>query len=442
MTCPRPFPLVPLSWLLAVVLALLPGRVLAHPMPTTTVQLDLHAGYVAAELALPLNELQLATGWKLVNNPGALTQYGEPLRTYLARHLTLTGTDGKAWTVEIGPPTLSEAQQTATGPYQEFVVPARLTPPPGVSARDFTLQYDAIVREVRTHSILVSVRRDWERGLNNEGGNENVEVGVIRADPRTGQVPLLPVNQEQGSAWQGFVGIFTLGMRHIAEGTDHLLFLLTLLLPAPLLAVMGRHPHWGSFGGTRRSLLNIVKITTAFTVGHSLTLLLGTLRIVNVPDAPIEALIAVSILVSAIHALRPIFPGRELVIAGGFGLIHGLAFSYTLAELNLSPWQTALSLLGFNLGIEAMQLVVIAVTMPWLILLARTPLYPPVRVVGASLAALASLGWLGDRVGWSNPLGTLADGLGRVGPWALLALALLALGGFAFTRVGRARPSA
>lgn len=432
----RPVPL--LSWLLALVLTLLPGRVSAHPMPTTTVQLDLHAGYVAAELALPLNELGLATGWKLVNNPQALTQYGQPLRAYLARHLALTGTNGQAWTVEIGQPTLSPVQQTATGAYQEFVVPARLTPPPGASGRDFTLQYDAIVREVRTHSILVSVRRDWERGLNNEGGDESVEVGVIRADPRTGLVPLLPVNQEQGSTWQGFAGIFKLGMRHIAEGTDHLLFLLTLLLPAPLLVAAGR---WGRFGGTRRSLLNIVKITTAFTVGHSLTLLLGTLRIVNVPDAPIEALIAVSILVSAVHALRPVFPGRELLIAGGFGLIHGLAFSYTLAELNLSPWQTALSLLGFNLGIEAMQLVVIAVTMPWLILLAHTRLYPPVRVFGASLAVLASLGWLGDRVGWRNPLGTLADSLGAAGPWALLVLALLALTGFALSRAGRPRVS-
>lgn len=437
MNRPRPFALVPLPWLLALVLILLPGRVLAHPMPTTTVQLDLHAGYVAAELALPLNELQQATRWKLVNNPQALKQYGQPLRAYLARHLALNGTNGQAWTVEIGQPTLSSVQQTATGAYQEFVVPARLTPPAGASVRDFTLKYDAIVREVRTHSVLVSVRRDWERGLNNEGGDENVEVGVIRTDPRTGQVPLLPVNQEQGSAWEGFVGIFKLGMTHIAEGTDHLLFLLTLLLPAPLLAVMGRRPHWGAFTGTRRSLLNIVKITTAFTVGHSLTLLLGTLQIVNVPDAPIEALIAVSILVSAIHALQPIFPGRELLIAGGFGLIHGLAFSYTLAELNLSPWQTALSLLGFNLGIEAMQLIVIAVTMPWLILLAQTKLYPPVRMVGASLAVLASLGWLGDRVGWSNPLGALADGLGRVGPWALLALALLALTGFALTHKGR-----
>ncbi|PNY79409.1 hypothetical protein CVO96_19330 [Deinococcus koreensis] len=408
-------------------------------MPTTTVQLDLHDGSVSADLALPLNELQAATGWTLVNNPQALAQYGEKVRAYLASHLKAFSSAGAAWTVTLGEPTLSAAQQTAGGPYQEFVVPARLTPPTSASARTFSLQYDAIVREVPAHSVLVSVRRDWARGLNNEGGNENVEVGVIRADPRTGQVPLLPVNAQEGSAWAGFTGMFTLGIRHIAEGTDHLLFLLTLLLPAPLLVARRR---WAGFGGTRRSLLNIVKITTAFTAGHSLTLLLGTLRIVQVPDAPIEALIAFSILVSAVHALRPIFPGRELLVAGGFGLIHGLAFSYTLTELNLSPWQTALSLLGFNLGIEAMQLLVIAVTMPWLMVLAPTRLYPPVRILGATVAALASLGWLGDRLGLTNPLGALADALGTAGPWVLLGLAALAVAGAARGRTGRTPPRA
>jgi len=77
------------------------------------------------------------------------------------------------------------------------------------------------------------------------------------------------------------------------------------------------------------------------------------------------------------------------------------------------------------------------VTMPWLILLAQTRFYPPVRILAASLAVLASLGWFGDRVGWKNPLGALADGLGAAGPWALLALAIFALIGFTFTRKGR-----
>jgi HupE / UreJ protein len=113
----------------------------------------------------------------------------------------------------------------------------------------------------------------------------------------------------------GFASIFRLGMRHIAEGTDHLLFLLALLVPAPLLALGSR---WAGFAGARHSLFRILKIVTAFTIGHSVTLALAALGLVRVPSRPIEVLIAVSILVSAIHALRPLFPGREAAIAAFF----------------------------------------------------------------------------------------------------------------------------
>lgn len=157
-------------------------------------------------------------------------------------------------------------------------------------------------------------------------------------------------------AWMssaGFASIFRLGMRHIAEGTDHLLFLLVLLLPAPLLALGSR---WAGFADVRQSLLRILKVVTAFTLGHSLTLAVAALGLVRVPSRPIEVLIAVSILVSGTHALRPLFPGREAAIAALFGLIHGLAFATTLADLGLGRWERVAGILGFNLGIETMQL--------------------------------------------------------------------------------------
>ncbi|MEF2279611.1 HupE/UreJ family protein [Deinococcus sp. YIM 134068] len=422
MTLPR-IPLLP--WLLALVLALL-GRAGAHPMPTTLVQLNIHGGYVDADLDLPFNELQLATRWNLVGNANALAQYGERVRAYLREHLTVTTPGGQPWTVSVGEPEVSEAEQTATGPFQEFIVPVRLTPPAGASSRAFTVKYDAIVHQVVTHNVLVSIRQDWEGGVAPE---HPLELGVIRTDTRTGTVPPLVVEREGGGLWGGFVGLLRLGMTHIAEGTDHLLFLLVLLLPAPLLARTAlKPPRWGEFGGARRSLVNILKIVTAFTIGHSLTLLLGTFRLVELPTQPIEALIAFSILVSAVHALRPIFPGREAGVAAGFGLIHGLAFSFTLAEFDLTAGQMAVSLLGFNIGIELMQLLVIAVTMPWLILLARTSVYTPVRVVGAGVAALAALGWLGQRLlGTDNPLSLLADGLGTHAMWIIGGLAVLAV---------------
>ncbi len=195
--------------------------------------------------------------------------------------------------------------------------------------------------------------------------------------------------------FHGFAGMYRLGIRHIADGTDHLLFLLALLLPAPLLAAGSR---WAGCAGVRQSLLRIVKVVTAFTVGHSLTLFLAALGFVHVPSRPIEVLIAVSILVSALHALRPLFPGREAGIAAFFGLIHGLAFATTLGGLGLSRWERVASIFGFNLGIETMQLVVVAASLPSLILLSRTRGYSMLRIGGALFAVFASLGWIAERL--------------------------------------------
>ncbi|MGI4941572.1 MAG: HupE/UreJ family protein [Janthinobacterium lividum] len=140
-------------------------------------------------------------------------------------------------------------------------------------------------------------------------------------------------------------------MNHIAEGTDHLLFLLTLLLPAPL-CVIGR--RWATAGRPGRSILQIAKIVSAFTLGHSVTLLLGALEPVHVLEPPIEVLIAASILVSAVHAMRPLFPGREYVVAAGFGLVHGQSFAVVHSALRLDQWDMTIGIFGFNLGIQTM----------------------------------------------------------------------------------------
>ncbi len=192
-----------------------------------------------------------------------------------------------------------------------------------------------------------------------------------------------------------FPSMFRMGMRHIAEGADHLLFLLALLLPAPLLISGSR---WAGFGGVRRGLRQTLKVVTAFTIGHSITLALAAFGLVRLPSRPIEILIAVSILVSAAHALRPIFPGHEAGIAGSFGLMHGLAFAGALQNLGLG-WQARMvGILGFNLGIETMQLIVVCAVMPSLVLLSRSKIYGFVRIGGALFALVASAGWIAERL--------------------------------------------
>ncbi|HEV7836725.1 MAG TPA: HupE/UreJ family protein [Gemmatimonadaceae bacterium] len=226
-------------------------------------------------------------------------------------------------------------------------------------------------------------------------------------------------------AWSAFSSVVPLGVRHIAQGTDHLLFILVLLLPAPLVAVGGR---WTGFGGVRQGVLRLIRIVTAFTIGHSLTLAAAAGGWMHAPVKPVEVLIALSILVSAVHAIRPIFPGREAFVAAAFGLVHGLAFATLIAGYGIDPWHTTLTVLGFNVGIELMQIAVLVLTVPWLLSLARTPWYRAVRVTGAVAAGVAAIGWVGERaLGLGNPVGLVVASAAAHAPILLVALALLAV---------------
>ena len=412
-----------LKWLLGAVLLVAGQGAIAHPMPTSRVLLDLQGTGVAAEIQLPLSELQLALGQQLdvtTQLETLVARSGPALRAYLRAHVRPASYEGQPWTVTVGDLRVSAAEQTDTGPYQELIAQLWLQPPAGASRRAFVLHYDVIMHQLVTHAALVSVRQDWDTGVLAE---HPVEVGLIRLNARDNTIAPLYIEPAAGSLWRGFQSMVGLGLSHIAEGTDHLLFLLVLLLPAPLVVRAGR---WGQFGGVRYSLARLLKIVTAFTIGHSLTLLLGALGWVHLPSQPVEVLIAASILVSAVHAWRPLFPGREAWVAAGFGLVHGLAFASTLAGLHLDAGRMGLSILGFNLGIELMQLLVIALTVPWLLLLSRTPAYPAVRVGGAVLASVAALAWIAERL--SGQPNALTGLIAQVVPYALWLLGVLAVG--------------
>ena len=396
----------------------------AHPMPNSVVLLNVHANRIDAELQIPLVELQSAWGHAVNDSSeGLVERLGPQLRDYLKTHIRPQSPDGRFWTVSIGELTAHESQNPITGVYRELTAQVQLIPPAGSDVRQFMFHYDVVLHQVMTHKILVSVRQDWERGQLAE--TNPVQVGEISLDIVNNRILPLPVNLASGSVWTGFMAMIKLGNQHIAEGTDHLLFLLVLLLPAPLLVDRQR---WGQFGGVRYSLKRLLLIVTAFTIGHSITLLLGSIGWVRLPSQPVEILIAVSILVSAIHAVRPVFPGREAWVAAGVGLVHGLAFASTLANLQLDAGPMALSILGFNLGIELMQLAIILVVIPWLMLLSRTTAYTLARLSGAFLAGIAALAWLTERVsGQPNLLTKGIEVFARYAPYGLIVLALLSL---------------
>ncbi|MFF3371396.1 HupE/UreJ family protein [Streptomyces sp. NPDC002680] len=407
----------------------------AHPMPHSVVQLDVYKDSVTARLELPVGDLASASGIDLSTiKSSALSTKADAVRTYLAQHIHPTTPVGEAWRVDIGALSLGRAQQTSTGLYRELSAEAVLTPPAGADVRHFTFDYDVIVHQVITHTALVTVRQDWARGQIDDAGT--TQVGTIRVDTRTMKVPALKVDLGEGSAWRGFVAMVELGGDHILTGTDHLLFLLILLLPAPLAATSGR---WSGLVGARSALGRIGRITLAFTAGHSVALAVTALGRLDIPDWPVEAFIALSILIGAVHAIRPLFPGREALVAGVFGLGHGMAFSFVLAEMHLSAGQLVTSLLGFNLGIELVQLLLVCLALPSLLVLARLRVQPMLRLTGALLTGTAALGWLADRLGLPNPVARAADSAGSHTTPMLTALTVTALAATAWTLTTRRR---
>ncbi|MEO8005177.1 MAG: HupE/UreJ family protein [Betaproteobacteria bacterium] len=153
---------------------------------------------------------------------------------------------------------------------------------------------------------------------------------------------------EPAKASQGAGSFFPLGIEHILTGYDHLLFLIALMLR----------------GGNFRSML---KIITAFTVAHSITLALAALDLVVLPGAFVESVIALSIAYVALENLLPRHAvSRRWMVSFVFGLMHGFGFSSVLREIGLPKENLLLALLNFNLGVEVGQATIVLLAVPLL----------------------------------------------------------------------------
>ncbi|KPI02342.1 hypothetical protein OK074_5343 [Actinobacteria bacterium OK074] len=357
----------------------------AHPMSTSAVLLDVHDDLVDGEVQLPLDRLAIAVHRDLTPTTvlGADRTF---LRRYTARHIRATGRDGTAWTVALGTGSVRSIDQLP-----HLVYPLKIRPPEGQSVTDFDLRYDVVVEELLTHRVVVTVRYDTGGHTTAAGST----LGVFDWDTRSLRVP---AGSGTADPWlRGFTTAARLGIEHVGEGADHLLFLLMLLIPAPLVATGGHWRRDPRQRGTRRSVVRVVHVVSAFALGHSLTLALAAAGLVHVPSRPVETLIACSIAVSAAHALRPLVARGEVVIASGFGLVHGLAFASLIGELGLGRGAFVTTLLGFNLGIELTQLLVVALLMPSLLVLARTAVYPAFRVGVACVGLVFAVSWTLER---------------------------------------------
>lgn len=183
------------------------------------------------------------------------------------------------------------------------------------------------------------------------------------------------------------------GIWHIWIGTDHILFLLSLLLPAVLLP--GLREQQASL---RAAFVDVLKVVTAFTLAHSITLTLASLSLVSLPSRWVESAIAASVVLAALNNLYPLFRGRRPVAAFLFGLIHGFGFASVLRDLGLPQSALVSSLFGFNVGVEIGQLAIVAVFLPLAWWLRKSWFYRQLFTWGSLAIALVAAVWLVERI--------------------------------------------
>ncbi len=206
------------------------------------------------------------------------------------------------------------------------------------------------------------------------------------------------VQPSQGAS----LGRFLLeGIRHILIGADHLLFLTALLLPSVLrrrgkLKFLGLSDYEPR-GALKPAVLEVLKLVTAFTVAHSITLALSALDIVELPSRLVESTIALTVMLAALSNLWPLSEGERWGPAFALGLVHGFGFSSVLKDLGLRGSSLVAELFGFNIGVELGQLSFVAVVVPLAYFGSHFRFYPAFTRFASVVIGLFGLGWLIQR---------------------------------------------
>ena len=200
---------------------------------------------------------------------------------------------------------------------------------------------------------------------------------------------------QPAGAWETLRQYMSDGVWHIWIGYDHILFLLALLLPSVLVRQAGQWAPASRIGGAAKE---VVKVVTAFTLAHSITLSLAALGLISLPSRLVESAIAASVIVAALSNLFGAVESKRWMMAFAFGLLHGFGFASVLADLGLPKNALVLALVGFNVGVELGQLAIVAVFLPLAFWLRGTTFYRVGVLKGGSLiVALLATWWLVQR---------------------------------------------
>lgn len=278
-----------------------------------------------------------------------------------------------------------QASQHADGTYLSAQWTPACANPGSLDSADFKLRYSLIFAQDDLHRGLLKVDLP------------GLQSSALLSPER----PEASISQAENSAWR-VLGRYTIeGVWHIWIGIDHIVFLLSLLVLAPLQASRQRVTQWAPARHARPVVLDVLAVVTAFTVAHSITLGLTIMEWLTPPADWVEPAIAVSVVLAALNNLLGVNSLKRWRLAFVFGLVHGFGFANVLLDLGLPASALLVALGGFNVGVELGQLAIVLVFLPVAWLLRRTLFYRWVVVAGGSLAIVV-LGtfWTLQRVGW------------------------------------------
>ena len=306
---------------------------------------------------------------------------------WLGRGIALTAAGQKC---DLGPADL-QASEHADGTYLSALwavkCPGLSTAAEVADAADarLALRYDLMFAQDSLHRGLLKV----DLG----GAQTSALLSPERPEAQLGRADSHPL--------QVFGRYVIEGVWHIWIGIDHIVFLLSLLVLAPLQSSRQRVVHWPAATRARPVLMDVLAVVTAFTVAHSITLGLTITGWLTPPADLVEPAIALSVVLAALNNLLGFSALKRWRLAFVFGLVHGFGFASVLLDLGLPASALLAALGGFNVGVELGQLAIVGVFLPVAWWLRHTRFYRWVVVAGGSAAVVVlGLFWTLDRMGW------------------------------------------
>ncbi len=374
---------------------LFPSTIEAHSPDQSYLYLRIYKDAIGGRFEMTAKDMNKALG---LNLPDKLTmELVQPhlamVNQYLISRSNIKSNLGEQYVVKFTEPTVLNLEEMEDFVRFHFDLE-------GVSKvpEELDIFYNVLFDKDDKHRGMLIIEYNWKLGIVD---NEALISNIYSPDKTQQSLSLA-----DASIWKGFVALVRLGIWHIWIGLDHILFIVALILPAVVrrrndaeipLSLSTANDNWLPVERFKPAFIYILKIVTFFTISHSITLALAAFGYVNLPSWFVESIIALSIALAAFHNIKPIIKSKEWLIVFGFGLFHGFGFASVLGEKGLSGDYMTLSLLGFNVGVELGQVLIICMIFPILYLIRKLKLYPALIKYGSMVLIFISIYWFIER---------------------------------------------